>query len=84
MSLPPSPVSCFPLLLPPSDPISLAEQWGMSRSLWTQEWSTLSGGQVQHLHLAIALTSGADVLLLGITLFPPPPPPPTCSLPSSP
>lgn len=47
-----------------NDAVGLASSWGMTADLWSQEWATLSGGQVQHLHLAIALSSSAEVLLL--------------------
>ncbi|WWC58224.1 uncharacterized protein I303_100762 [Kwoniella dejecticola CBS 10117] len=47
------------------DPLSLAQEWGIDKTLWTREWGTLSGGESQRIALAVAVAiGGAEVLLL--------------------
>jgi ABC-type dipeptide/oligopeptide/nickel transport system ATPase subunit len=47
------------------DPYTLAEEWGIPRTMWAREWSTLSGGEGQRIALAIAIgIGGAEVILL--------------------
>lgn len=48
-----------------TDPVTIAQEWGIHRILWDRDWSTLSGGESQRIALAIALgLQGADILLL--------------------
>ena len=47
------------------DPYRIAEEWGIERTMWAREWSTLSGGEGQRIALAIAVgIGGAEVVLL--------------------
>ncbi|GAO46995.1 ATP-binding cassette transporter [Saitoella complicata NRRL Y-17804] len=46
------------------DPVEIAAQWNVPRNLWTSEFSTLSGGEVQRITLAIAVALNPAVLLL--------------------
>lgn len=47
------------------DPYRIAEEWGIERTMWARDWSTLSGGEGQRIALAIAIgLGGADVVLL--------------------
>jgi ABC-type dipeptide/oligopeptide/nickel transport system ATPase subunit len=47
------------------DPYRIAEEWGIERTMWAREWSTLSGGEGQRVALAIAIgLGGAEVVLL--------------------
>jgi len=47
------------------DPYRIAEEWGIERTMWAREWSTLSGGEGQRIALAIAIgLGGAEVVLL--------------------
>ncbi|OSX65130.1 hypothetical protein POSPLADRAFT_1073367 [Postia placenta MAD-698-R-SB12] len=48
-----------------NDTIDLAESWGIDEELWDRNWSTLSGGEMQRIALAMAIGMGtAEVLLL--------------------
>lgn len=49
---------------PASDPIELAESWGLPREAWDKSWTTLSGGEAQRVALAIAISRQPTVLLL--------------------
>ncbi|ORY22624.1 P-loop containing nucleoside triphosphate hydrolase protein [Naematelia encephala] len=47
------------------DPMRLASEWGIQRTLWTREWATLSGGEGQRIALALGIgIGGAEVVLL--------------------
>ncbi|KAL7748984.1 hypothetical protein RI367_005633 [Sorochytrium milnesiophthora] len=46
------------------DPMNIAAEWGISHSLWSEQFSKLSGGEAQRILLAIALSTNPDVLLL--------------------
>jgi len=47
------------------DPVDLAAEWGIDRTYWMRDWSTLSGGEGQRIALAIAIgIGGAEVVLL--------------------
>ncbi|CAI2163104.1 5918_t:CDS:2 [Funneliformis geosporum] len=46
------------------DPIELSQQWNVRDELWDKEWNQLSGGEIQRISLAIALSCKPDVLLL--------------------
>jgi ABC-type iron transport system FetAB ATPase subunit len=47
------------------DPFRIAEEWGIPKTMWGREWSTLSGGEGQRVALAIAIgLGGAEVVLL--------------------
>lgn len=47
------------------DPMNIAEEWGIEKTMWNREWSTLSGGEGQRIALAIAVgVGGAEVVLL--------------------
>ena len=47
------------------DPVELAAEWGIDRTYWQREWSTLSGGEGQRMALAIAIgIGGAEIVLL--------------------
>ncbi|RXK36744.1 ATP-binding cassette transporter [Tremella mesenterica] len=48
-----------------TDPMALAEKWGIERTMWGREWATLSGGEGQRIALALAVGIGrAEVVLL--------------------
>ena len=49
---------------PASDPIALAESWGLPCETWDKSWTTLSGGEAQRVALAIAISRQPSVLLL--------------------
>ncbi|OWT40727.1 ATP-binding cassette transporter [Cryptococcus neoformans AD2-60a] len=47
------------------DPMDLAVDWGIEKTMWRRNWDTLSGGEAQRLALALAVgIGGAEVLLL--------------------
>lgn len=46
------------------DPRQIADQLSIPRSAWDQPWASLSGGERQRLHLALALATAPEVLLL--------------------
>lgn len=47
------------------DPMDLAADWGIEKTMWRRNWDTLSGGEAQRLALALAVgIGGAEVLLL--------------------
>lgn len=47
------------------EPFRIAEEWGIPKTMWGREWSTLSGGEGQRVALAIAMgLGGAEVVLL--------------------
>ena len=47
------------------DPMELAQDWGLDKTYWRREWSTLSGGEAQRMALAISVgIGGAEVILL--------------------
>jgi hypothetical protein len=54
------------------DPMGIAEDWGIQKTMWNREWSTLSGGEGQRIALAIAIgVGGAEVVLLDGKCSPP-------------
>jgi ABC-type iron transport system FetAB ATPase subunit len=46
------------------DPVDISQKWDMNEELWDKEWNQLSGGEIQRISLAIALSCNPDVLLL--------------------
>ncbi|OZJ03364.1 hypothetical protein BZG36_02980 [Bifiguratus adelaidae] len=46
------------------DPIKIGLEWNLSEHLWYEEWSTLSGGEMQRMQLALGLSLKPDVVLL--------------------
>ncbi|KAI8577764.1 hypothetical protein K450DRAFT_250732 [Umbelopsis ramanniana AG] len=46
------------------DPIDFGIEWGLSESHFHENWSSLSGGEMQRAALAVALALNPDVLLL--------------------
>ncbi|KAI8077746.1 P-loop containing nucleoside triphosphate hydrolase protein, partial [Halteromyces radiatus] len=46
------------------DPIEIARQWDLSDDHFAENWSNLSGGEMQRCTLAIALALNPDILLL--------------------
>ncbi|XAO26596.1 hypothetical protein I312_105434 [Cryptococcus bacillisporus CA1280] len=47
------------------DPMDLAADWGIEKTMWRRNWDTLSGGEAQRVALALAVgIGGAEVLLL--------------------
>lgn len=53
------------------DPLALAEEWGIDKTMWRREWNTLSGGEGQRMALAIAVgLGGAEVVLLDGEYYP--------------
>ncbi|CAB4486672.1 unnamed protein product [Rhizophagus irregularis] len=47
-----------------NDPIEISQRWGISEELWDKPWNHLSGGEIQRVSLAIAISCNPDVLLL--------------------
>jgi len=50
--------------MPPDDPVSISEGWGLPPRVWHEEWSQASGGEGQRAMLAIAVSLKPDILLL--------------------
>ena len=48
----------------PVDPRGLGGQLGLAAAVWDQPWDSLSGGEVQRIHLALALRHRPRILLL--------------------
>ncbi|KAF9172504.1 hypothetical protein BGX21_009748 [Mortierella sp. AD011] len=46
------------------DPVQIALDWGVRPELWHSKWSTLSGGEMQRISLAIGCSFHPDILLL--------------------
>ncbi|KAI9208676.1 putative ATP-binding cassette transporter [Polychytrium aggregatum] len=46
------------------DPVTIGESWDLSPSAWSKQWSELSGGEIQRVALAIAVSRQPTVLLL--------------------
>ncbi|CAG8532976.1 3330_t:CDS:2 [Ambispora gerdemannii] len=46
------------------DPVEISSRWGITEDLWHKEYNQLSGGEMQRISLAIALSCNPDVLLL--------------------
>ncbi|CAG8457088.1 5849_t:CDS:2 [Paraglomus occultum] len=46
------------------DPIEISARWGINEELWHSDWNRLSGGEMQRIMLALALSCKPDVLLL--------------------
>ncbi|KAL2918518.1 hypothetical protein HK105_201938 [Polyrhizophydium stewartii] len=46
------------------DPVAVAERWNLDPAAWDRPWSQLSGGELQRVALALAISRGPGVLLL--------------------
>ena len=46
------------------DPKEIGREWSLDEGKWTQAWSTLSGGEIQRVALAVACALNPSVLLL--------------------
>ncbi|KAL1925053.1 uncharacterized protein VTP21DRAFT_4707 [Calcarisporiella thermophila] len=46
------------------DPVAISNGWNVPEDLWSKEWKNLSGGEMQRISLAIAISLAPDVLLL--------------------
>lgn len=49
---------------PWDDPQDIARRLGLEEGAWSRSWALLSGGERQRAHLALALASQPDILLL--------------------
>ncbi|CAG8661291.1 12464_t:CDS:2 [Ambispora leptoticha] len=47
-----------------SDPVDISSRWGITEDLWHKDYNQLSGGEMQRISLAIALSCKPNVLLL--------------------
>ncbi|CAJ0745178.1 13985_t:CDS:2 [Entrophospora sp. SA101] len=47
-----------------NDPIEISSRWDIKEALWESDWNQLSGGEIQRISLAIALSCNPEVLLL--------------------
>ncbi|KAI8910355.1 P-loop containing nucleoside triphosphate hydrolase protein [Gorgonomyces haynaldii] len=48
----------------PLNPVDIGLEWRLSRDLWTKPFGQLSGGEIQRIYLAIALSLQPEILLL--------------------
>ena len=39
-------------------------EWNLPKEIWFQDWTTLSGGEIQRIALSVALSLQPEVLLL--------------------
>jgi len=46
------------------DPVEISSRWDVTENLWHQDYNQLSGGEMQRIGLAIALSCKPEVLLL--------------------
>lgn len=46
------------------DPVEIGMKWNLSESHFEEKWANLSGGEMQRIALAIAVSLNPDVLLL--------------------
>nr|CAG8454971.1 5147_t:CDS:2 [Entrophospora candida] len=47
-----------------NDPVEISSRWDIKEALWESDWNQLSGGEIQRISLAIALSCSPEVLLL--------------------